>query len=52
MKSKLPKRKAWKGAKMGGSHSPMRRAARNSSELKQIVSPRCQTRGHRARHIM
>jgi hypothetical protein len=39
-KSRLPKRKAWKGAKMEGSHNPMRGAAGNSSELKRIVPPR------------
>jgi hypothetical protein len=39
-KSRLPKRKAWKGAKMGGSHNPMHGATGNSSEPKRIVPPR------------
>jgi hypothetical protein len=40
MKSKLPKRKAWKGVKTGGSHSPTREAMGNSNELKRIISLR------------
>jgi hypothetical protein len=39
-KSRLPKRKAWKGVKMGGAHSPTRGALGNSNELKQIILPR------------
>jgi hypothetical protein len=39
-KSKLPKRKAWKGAKIGGAHNPACGAMGNSNEPKQIVSPR------------
>jgi hypothetical protein len=37
-KSRLPKQKAWKGVKTGGSHSPTREAMGNSNELKGIVS--------------
>jgi hypothetical protein len=39
-KSRLPKRKAWKGAKMGGAHSPARRAMGNSNKPKRTVSLR------------
>jgi hypothetical protein len=38
--SMLLKRKAWKGAKTGGSHSPICGATGNSSEPKQIVPPK------------
>jgi hypothetical protein len=37
MKSRLLKRKAWKGVKTGGSHSPTHEAMGNSNEPKQIV---------------
>jgi hypothetical protein len=40
MKSRLLKGKAWKGVKMGGSHSPMREAMGNFNEPKRIVSLR------------
>jgi hypothetical protein len=40
MKSKLPKRKSWKGTKTRGAHSPVRGAMGNSNEPKQIVSLR------------
>jgi hypothetical protein len=40
IKSRLPKRKAWKGVKTGGSHSPARGAVGNSNKPKRIVSLR------------
>jgi hypothetical protein len=40
MKSRLPKRKARKGMKMGGAYSPACRAMGNSNKPKRIVSPR------------
>ena len=38
MKSRLPKRKAWDGSKMGGTHIPIGGSAGNSSELKRVIS--------------
>jgi hypothetical protein len=39
-KSRLPKQKAWKGAKMVGSQSLARGAVGNSNETKRIISLR------------
>ena len=39
MKSRLPKRKAWDGSKMGGTRIPTGKSAGYSSEPKRIVSP-------------
>ena len=38
MKSKLPKRKAWDGSKMGGPRIPIGGSTGNSSEPKRVVS--------------
>ena len=37
-KSRLPKRKAWDGSKMGGTHVPTGGSARNSNEPKRVIS--------------
>ena len=38
MKSRLPKRKAWDGSKMGGTHVPTSGSAGNSNKPKRVVS--------------
>ena len=45
MRFRLPKRKAWDGSKMGGTHIPAGESAGNSNEPKRIVSPELATVG-------